>query len=75
MRSSLESVINELKRLKQEGVERVYIGDTTLGDLKRSIDSSGTHKDSENQVLENASKLVTKKPAQPKNSLSELDIK
>lgn len=37
MRSQIESLIDELKRLKQEGVEGVYIGDSTLADLRASV--------------------------------------
>lgn len=37
MRSQLDSVINELKRLKQEGVEGIYIGDSTISDLRSAV--------------------------------------
>ncbi len=40
MRSQLESVINELKRLKQEGVEGIYISDSTISDLKSVVAAS-----------------------------------
>ena len=34
MRSQLEAIIEELKRLKREGVESVYVEDSTLQDLR-----------------------------------------
>ena len=37
MRSQIESVVNELKRLKQEGVEGVYVSDSTMADLKAAV--------------------------------------
>lgn len=37
MRSKIESVVNELKRLKQEGVEGVYVSDSTLADLRAAV--------------------------------------
>ena len=41
MRSKIESVVNELKRLKQEGVESVYVSDTTLENLRAAVGSNG----------------------------------
>ncbi len=37
MREQLESLVSELKRLKSEGVESVYIGDGTLENLEETV--------------------------------------
>ncbi len=39
MRSQLEAIIEELKRLKREGVEGVYVEDATLQDLRAVVAS------------------------------------
>ena len=39
MRSQLEAIIEELKRLKREGVESVYVEDSTLQDLRAVVAS------------------------------------
>lgn len=39
MRSQLEAIIEELKRLKREGVEGVYVEDSTLQDLRAMVTS------------------------------------
>lgn len=39
MRSQLEAIIEELKRLKREGVEGVYVEDSTLQDLRAMMTS------------------------------------
>ena len=39
MRSQLEAIVEELKRLKREGVEGVYVEDSTLQDLRAVVAS------------------------------------
>lgn len=72
MRSSLESVINELKQLKQEGVEGVYIGDSTLEDLRKSLGSIGSIDYAREHDSGKPWDPVSEKSAQSKGSLTEL---
>lgn len=60
MRSQLESVINELKRLKQGGVEGIYISDSTISDLKSVVASS--HGD---VLQEPVPAAIVSKPVEP----------
>ncbi|MCB1124126.1 MAG: uracil-DNA glycosylase, partial [Verrucomicrobiae bacterium] len=60
MRSEIESVIDELKRLKQEGVEGVYIADDTLENLKAILRKQPAVKSPVS-----ASATPTEKPASP----------
>jgi uracil-DNA glycosylase family 4 len=75
MRSQIESVINELKRLKQEGVEGIYIGDSTLSDLRAKVgtdDSVLPPKPSESKVEDTPQPYVSKRSAQKGKSLQDL---
>lgn len=72
MRSDLESVINELKRLKQEGVEGIYIGDSTLSDLKASVGTESVEAPTEPKVEPPIPTPVPKKPSQDGESLTKL---
>ena len=58
MRSQIDSIINELKRLKQEGVEGIYISDSTIPGLKAAV---------------GANSKVTSPPAAPKPTSTKPD--
>ena len=74
MRSQIESVIDELKRLKQEGVEGIYIGDSTLSDLRAAVGNlRGTLvQPKEEKLIESSKPFVPKNPAQQGESLETL---
>lgn len=75
MRSAIESVIDELKRLKMEGVEGVYIADGTLEQLKSVIGKQpggGPAVSAPQPPAAPTTKPVSKKRAQQGESLEEL---
>lgn len=76
MRSKIESVVNELKRLKQEGVEGIYVSDSTMAGLRASVGtgsaSVATTAPSNPTAESSAPQAVPKKRAQMGESLESL---
>ena len=72
MRSKIESVVDELKRLKQEGMEGVYISDSTLSDLRAAVGSQPSPVAASTPQSETVSQPLPKKPAQAGESLESL---
>jgi uracil-DNA glycosylase len=75
MRTQIESVINELKRLKHEGVEGIYISDSTLSDLRAKVNSlvsDSPPESSESTIAEPVEPYVSKRSNQKGESLQDL---
>jgi uracil-DNA glycosylase len=72
MRSQLESIVEELKRLKQEGVEDIYVDDSTLSELKAVLSKTETSSPAQPEAAEEAKPAVPKKRAQQGESLTEM---
>ncbi|MDA0348122.1 MAG: uracil-DNA glycosylase [Verrucomicrobia bacterium] len=75
MRTQIELVIDELKRLKQEGVEGIYIGDSTLSDLREKVSavhSAASPESIDSAVEDPAQPYVSKKSNQKGESLQDL---
>ena len=73
MRSKIESVVNELKRLKQEGVEGIYVSDSTMAGLRASVGTGSASAAPSNPTAESsATQAVPKKRAQMGESLESL---
>ncbi|MCZ6674911.1 MAG: uracil-DNA glycosylase [Verrucomicrobia bacterium] len=72
MKSQLESVIDELKRLRREGVEGIYIDDSTLAGLRSAVGHQEGAVSAEPVSEKVVQPSVPKKPPQSGESLKNL---